>query len=191
MLQAASEETPHIETANLHLRTITEQDCDAFFEIFSDARTLQYWSGSPITDREEAVELVKQEIGIARSKTCINWGIAEPDSNFLIGKFTLFNFHTQNRRAEVGYVLNRRYWGKGHMSEVMQCVLQFAFNDLALHRLEADTDPENIASLALLEKFGFKREGYFRERWYVQDKWLDSVMLGLLGSDYIDSPPAD
>ena len=63
-------------------------------------------------------------------------------------------------------------------------VLDYAFNVLELHRLEADTDPENAASLALLEKFGFRREGLFRERWYINGKWLDSVMLGLLKQDH-------
>jgi ribosomal-protein-alanine N-acetyltransferase len=53
-----------------------------------------------------------------------------------------------------------------------------------LHRIEADTDPENLPSLALLEKFGFEREGFFHERWHVHGKWHDSVMLGLMESRY-------
>jgi ribosomal-protein-alanine N-acetyltransferase len=182
--QASSTETPHLTANGLYLRTITEKDCDAFFEIFSDAQTLEYWSDGPIKKRDEAHELVRQEIKNARSENCINWGIALPDTDFLIGKFTLFNFHAQNRRAEVGYVLNRAHWGKGYMTCVMERVLEFAFTELSLHRLEADTDPHNEASLGLLQKFGFKREGYFRERWYVHEKWLDSVMLGLLKKEY-------
>ena len=184
MLQVTSTETPHLTAGSLNLRTITEQDADAFYEIFSDAPTLKYWSDGPIKERDEAHKLVKQEIKFAQSENCINWGIALPDTNFLIGKFTLFNFHKQNRRAEVGYVLNRAYWGKGYMSKVMTRVLAFAFDELSLHRLEADTDPDNVGSLALLEKFGFQREGYFRERWYVREQWLDSVMLGLLRDEY-------
>jgi RimJ/RimL family protein N-acetyltransferase len=184
VLQASSTDTPHLTADGLRLRTITENDCDAFFEIFSDEQTLEYWSDGPISQREEVQKLVRQEIKNAQAENCINWGIALPDTDFLIGKFTLFNFHQQNRRAEVGYVLNRAHWGKGHMSAVMERVLAFAFDELSLHRLEADTDPHNIASLALLEKFGFQREGYFRERWYVHERWLDSVMLGLLKAEY-------
>ena len=74
------------------------------------------------------------------------------------------------------------------MTEAMNSVLDYAFNDLDFHRLEADTDPDNAASLALLEKFGFQREGYFRERWFVHGKWHDSVMLGLLRSYYETQP---
>ncbi|MFC1797449.1 GNAT family N-acetyltransferase [Pseudomonadota bacterium] len=54
--------------------------------------------------------------------------MALPDSNRLIGKFVLFQFSEQNRRAEVGYILNRRHWGQGYMSEVMSCVLDYAFD---------------------------------------------------------------
>jgi RimJ/RimL family protein N-acetyltransferase len=66
----------------------------------------------------------------------------------------------------------------------MARVLAYAFDTLKLHRIEADTDPENTPSLALLDRFGFTREGVFRDRWYVHGKWHDSVMLGLLLQDY-------
>jgi len=70
------------------------------------------------------------------------------------------------------------------MTEAMSCVLAYAFDELKLRRVEADTDPENIPSLALLEKFGFLREGLFRDRWLVHGKWHNSVMLGCLAKDY-------
>jgi RimJ/RimL family protein N-acetyltransferase len=84
----------------------------------------------------------------------------------------------------VGYILDRRHWNKGYMSEAMARMIDHAFNDLNLNRLEADTDPGNTASLALLERFGFRREGLFRQRWLVHGKWHDSVMLGLLRGDW-------
>ena len=119
----------------------------------------------------------------------MSWGIALPDSNLLIGKICLFQISEQNRRAEIGYLLNRRQWGKGYMTEAMVFVLAYAFEGLGLHRIEADTDPENLPSLALLEKFGFAREGLFHDRWYVHGKWHDSVMLGLLASTYRKNIP--
>jgi RimJ/RimL family protein N-acetyltransferase len=57
-----------------------------------------------------------------------------------------------------------------------------------LHRIEVDTDPDNLASLALLDRFGFTREGYFRDRWRVHGAWHDSVMLALLEDEYRKSP---
>ena len=142
-----------LRTERLHLRPFVLSDSDAFFDIFSDARTLKYWSRKPIRNREEAKALVQQELDWSESEKCFNWGIALPDSNLLIGKITLFQLDEQNRRAEIGYILDRRQWGKGYMTEAITCVLDHAFDVLQLHRIEADTDPENLPSLALLEKF--------------------------------------
>ena len=180
----ASGTPPELRTARLHLRPLNIGDSEAYFDIFSDAETLQYWSGEPINNHSEAESLIRRDLEFSRDGTCINWGVALPDSNRLIGKFILFQFSEQNRRAEVGYILDRRHWGLGYMSEVMECMLDYAFDALELHRLEADTDPDNAASLAILEKYGFQREGLFRQRWYVGGKWLDSVMLGLLKADF-------
>ena len=179
-----STQLTELHTSRLVLRPVTMDDADAYFDIFSDARTMLYWSREPIEEYEEAQELAGQDIEWAKSESCINWGIALPDSNRLVGKINLFQISEQNRRAEIGYLLDRRHWGRGYMSEAMACVLEYAFNTLDLHRIEADTDPDNAPSLALLDRFGFSREGLFRDRWFVHGKWHDSVMLGLLQEDY-------
>jgi ribosomal-protein-alanine N-acetyltransferase len=184
MQQSLTRATPELQTARLRLRPLSMADSEAFLDIFSDVETLQYWSGEPIRELHEAETLIREDLEYSMEGKCIVWGVALPDSNRLIGKFILFQFNEQNRRAEVGYILNRRHWGQGYMTEVMSRVLDYAFDVLKLHRLEADTDPDNTASLAILEKFGFQREGLFRQRWYVSGKWLDSVMLGLLRTDY-------
>ena len=66
------------------------------------------------------------------------------------------------------------------MYQAIGAVIDFAFNNLNLHRIEADVDTENAASIGLLEKHGFQREGLFRDRWRVYDEWQDSVMLALI-----------
>ena len=101
----------------------------------------------------------------------------------MIGKIILFQYHQQNRRAEIGYILNHNYWRRGLMKQALQAVIDFAFTTLELHRIEADVDVDNTASLGLLESLGFEREGLFKERWRVYDEWQDSVMLALLNPD--------
>jgi RimJ/RimL family protein N-acetyltransferase len=179
-----STDVTELHTGRLVLRPVTMADADAYLDIFSDARSMLYWSCEPIERLDEAKELTRQDIEWAELETCINWGMALSDTNRLIGKVNLFQISRQNRRAEIGYILDRRHWGKGYMSEAMARVLAYAFDTLKLHRIEADTDPENTPSLALLDRFGFTREGVFRDRWYVHGKWHDSVMLGLLLQDY-------
>ena len=176
---------PELSTSRLRLRPVRFEDSAAFFDIFSDVETMRYWSGHPIQSFSEAEEQTREEIKWTQTDTCLTWGMTLPDSDQLIGKFTLFQYSQQNQRAEVGYIMNRRYWGNGYMSETMTCCFNYAFETLQLHRLEADTDPENAGSLALLNKFGFQREGFFADRWNVAGEWKDSVMLGLLKPNYV------
>lgn len=63
-------------------------------------------------------------------------------------------------------------------------MLELCFDEFKLHRLEADIDPENEASIGLLKKFGFRQEGLFRERWRLGDEWRDSIMMSLLGATW-------
>jgi len=175
---------PLLTTARLRLRGINETDSDDLYAIYSDVKTLEYWGQDPVQSPAEAWKKIKENMKSVEDGTAVLWGIALRDDNRLIGTCTLFRINRQNKNGEAGYILNRTYWGKGLMTEAMGSVFDYAFNDLDFHRLEADTDPKNIASLALLEKFGFQREGYFRERWFVHGKWHDSVMLGLLRSEW-------
>lgn len=179
-----TEKFVELRTSRLHLRPMAMSDKEAVLNIFSDEQALKYWGKEPIRSIEEAESMVQQELDWVAAGSCMTWALALPDSDQLVGKIVLFQLNEQNQRAEIGYIVDRRYWGQGYMSEAIECVLGFAFDVLELHRIEADTDPENSASLAVLDKFGFSPEGRFRDRWYVHGKWHDSIMLGLLEKDY-------
>ncbi len=180
-----------LRTERLLLRPFSEDDRSAILEIFSDARTMEYWSAEPIGSIAEAEKLLQADIEWAALKTTRAWAIALPDTNRYAGKISLFQIDEQNRRAEIGYLLGRQHWGKGLMTEAMSTVLAYAFNEMGLHRIEVDTDPDNLPSLALLDRFGFSREGYFRDRWRVHGAWHDSVMLALLEDEYRKNSLAD
>ena len=90
-------------------------------------------------------------------------------------------------RAEIGYILGREHWGRGYAAEAQRRVVAHAFDDLGLHRLEADTHPDNAASSRSLERLGFRREGLLRERWEVAGEFSDSVLWGLLASEWRES----
>jgi ribosomal-protein-alanine N-acetyltransferase len=103
----------------------------------------------------------------------------------LIGSVTLFNLDFNHRRAEIGYALGREHWGQGYMNEALQALLAYAFETLDLHRIEADIDPRNIASIKTVERLGFKREGYLRERWQTNGEIQDAFFYGLLRREWV------
>lgn len=66
------------------------------------------------------------------------------------------------------------------MHEALQALFNYAFGVLDKHRIEADVDPRNTASIRTLERLGFQREGYLRERWHVNGEIQDALFYGLL-----------
>ena len=173
-----------LRTESLLLRAMVIEDTAAMYEIYSDEETMRYWACAPLEDLAAAEKFVREDIDWAERGEAINWTITVGDTDRAIGKCILLRYSESNRRAEVGYILHRDFWRKGLMFEAMSAVVDFAFNELGLHRLEADTDPCNAGSLGLLEKLGFQREGLFRDRWQVAGEWQVSIMLGLLSTDW-------
>lgn len=135
--------------------------------------------------QNDARDLLSQIHAFFLEKTLFQWGIASNQSQEIIGTCTLFHLDSANRRAEIGYALAREHWGKGLMQEALTALLDFAFLTLNLNRIEADVDPRNHRSCALLERLGFVKEGLLRERWLVANEIQDSLMLGLLRREWM------
>ena len=173
-----------LDTDDLHLRPLDMSDAEGMYEILADVQSMKYWSNAPVADIEEAKQFLREDLESDAKGNSLCWAVTFKGEDELIGKCIMFNFSPKNYRAEIGYILNRKYWRRGLMRQALEALIDFAFNDLNLHRLEADTDTENTGSMALLENLGFKREGLFRERWYVYDQWADSAMYGLLNPDW-------
>ena len=157
-----------------------EKDAPGVLEIYSHLRALEYFAREPIRNLEEAQQMVADNLAWDGDANARFWAICLAENDRIIGTFTLFHINEANQRAEVGYILNRSFWGQGYASEALRRMIDHCFGELGLARLEADVDPENEGSLKLLERNGFEREGYFRKRWLIRGNWYDSVMFGLI-----------
>lgn len=173
-----------IATRRLLLRPLRGDDAPGMYAIYSDPPTMKYWSARPIAELEDAGRMVADDLQLQQGGSAAFWAIVLPKTGRVIGKFSLFYIDRHNRRAEVGYVINRQFWGRGYGTEVLGAMLETAFDRFELHRLEADIDPDNVASLALLRKYGFREEGRMRERWRLGDEWRDSIIMALLATDW-------
>jgi ribosomal-protein-alanine N-acetyltransferase len=179
------ERLPTIDASRVSLRWISAADTNAFYAIYSHPEVMRYWSTPPLADREAAANLIEKIQEDWKRRVILKWGIALRTDDQLIGSLTLFNLDFNHRRAEIGYALGRDHWGKGYMNEALMAVLKYAFEVLDLHRIEADVDPRNAASIKTLERLGFKREGYLRERWQVNGEIQDAFYYGLLRRDWV------
>jgi [ribosomal protein S5]-alanine N-acetyltransferase len=179
------EHLPKIDANRVSLRWISDADTDAFYAIYSNPEVMRYWSTPPLVDRAAAADLIRKIRKDWHARLILKWGIARRSDDQLIGSLTLFNLDFDHRRAEIGYALGRAYWGQGYMHEALQALLAYAFETLDLHRIEADIDPRNTASIKTVERLGFKREGYLRERWQTNGEIQDAFFYGLLKHEWL------
>lgn len=175
---------PTLDAPRVVLRWMEERDAEALFGIFSDPEVMRYWSSPPMEDLADAQNLLADVRTKLRRKTYYQWGIARREDDRVIGTCTLFHLDLDNRRGEIGYALGREHWGQGYMAEALGALLTLAFQGLGLHRLEADVDPGNTGSIKTLERLGFQKEGYLRERWIVDGRVMDTLLFGLLRREW-------
>lgn len=166
--------------ARVVLRPFVATDREALLRLHGDPKAMRYWSHAPWTELSQADELLARDA--AGAGTGIRLAIEL--EGVVVGSVSLFAWSESNRRAELGYLLDTTWWGRGLAREAVTLVLDHAFDTLGLHRVEADTDPRNTGSIRLLEGLGFRREGLLRERWIVDGEVTDSAIFGLLASEW-------
>ena len=171
---------PVLSTARLRLRPFNQDDAAALFRIFSDAEVVRFWSVGAWTELAQAQTMIAEAMAAYREGGLYRYAIALADTDELIGICNLRGFFEQNRRCELGYALGSAWWGRGYALEALEALLGHAFGALDMNRIEADIDPRNEASSRLLERLGFRQEGYMPERWIVHGEKADTAFYGLL-----------
>jgi RimJ/RimL family protein N-acetyltransferase len=167
-------------TPRLKLRWMDAGDAESHYAVFSDPEVTRYWSSGPWTSIGQSHEHIAATRAAYADGSGMRLGIELRQTGALIGNASLHRFVDASRRCELGYALARAHWGYGYVSEALRALLDYGFTALDLNRVEADIDPRNTASARVLEKLGFRKEGYMPERWIVQGEPADTVYYGLL-----------
>ena len=130
---------------------------------------------------EEAATFIQMVNTNIDKNESIMWAITLKDKpQTLVGNIGFWRIINQHYRAEIGYMLHPDFWNMGIMKEALLAAINFGFNQMKLHSIEAHINPENTASGVLLEKTGFIREAYFKEDFYFRGKFIDSAIYSLL-----------
>lgn len=174
---------PELESERLFFKEYRKEDAASLLYIRSHPKVSKYMDSEILKTVEDSEKRIHNMQQVFKEQNGITWAIRDKETNTLIGDFGVWKLDRQNSRGEIGYVLNPNYWGKGYMKESMIILINFAFNMLNLHSLEANVNPKNENSKKALLKFNFKQEAYFRENYYFDGKFLDSEIYSLLESD--------
>ena len=160
------------------LRSLTDDDMMILYRWINDPELIRFTNNyRPISEAEQRVWFQS----LSERKDQIILGIEARKERKLIGTCGLYSIEQLNRKAEVRIKIGDiSYWGRGYGKEAMTLLLDFAFSDLNLRRLWLKVLPTNISALKLYKKVGFEEEGTLREDLYIQGKYHDLIVMGLL-----------
>ena len=108
-----------------------------------------------------------------RAGSFFDFAVVERESGRMIGTCGFTRFDFANNAAEIGYVLHPEYWNRGLASEAVRTILQYGFETLGLHRIEARYMKDNLASRRVMEKCGMHFEGIQRGLMLIKDRYED------------------
>jgi len=169
----------------LYLRQVNHNDAPEYFEYMQDEEVVRYVPEECIPRNMTRVkEEIEYNIDLFRYRRSIYWIIARKDNDKLLGSCGFNYWNRDHCRGEISYDLGKKHWGKGIMSRTIKSVLGFAFTQMELHRIEATVTPTNQASLKVLKKSGFKKEGILREQKLLHGKFEDAIIMSLLQKEY-------
>ncbi|MBL0341097.1 MAG: GNAT family N-acetyltransferase [Bacteroidetes bacterium] len=139
------------------------------------------------TGEEVAYERERFKQGVTMAgRSFLYFHLMELSTKIVVGWGGYHTIFTQHKRAELGYVLNEdQFKGKGYMKEALPHIIQYGFESMKLHRIEALIEPNNIPSLKLINRFGFTKEGTLRDHYMKNNKLEDSVLFSLLPYEYL------
>ena len=162
-----------LRTARLLIRRARPNDLDALFTVLSHPRATRYWSTPPHADREQTRAWMADmlEPGPGREDF-----VVEMDGR-VIGKAGFWKL------PEDGYILHPDHWGQGFAGEAVGAAIDHVFATRDLDDLTADVDPDNAASIRLLERLGFVKTGFAERTWNIGGEWKNSLYYGLSRAD--------
>ncbi|TPW00924.1 MAG: acetyltransferase [bacterium] len=162
-----------IRTPRLILRSARSDDLDGLHAVLSDPRATRWWSTPPHETLEQTREWLDAMIANGPDHPDF---VVELDGR-VIGKAGFW------RLPDVGYILHPDCWGHGLASEAVGAAIDHVFRTCALETLTADVDPDNAASIRLLERLGFVRTGFAERTWNIGGVWKDSLYYALSRAD--------
>ncbi|NEX59792.1 GNAT family N-acetyltransferase [Noviherbaspirillum galbum] len=175
---------PILRSPRLRLRALTPADGPALFAIHSDAEWMRWYGVDPLVDEAQGQQLAELFAGWFTAGTGYRWALERKEDKRLIGTCGLFRWNKSWHNCVTGYEIARDCQGQGYMREALEVILDFGFNMMMVHRIQAETHPDNLASIALLERLGFRFEGMHREQAFWGGRFYDLNCFSLLEQEW-------
>lgn len=174
-----------LQTARLRLRRFAAADLPAFvaYRNHPDVARYQSWDGFT---SEQAISFLEEQQALEPGSPgrWFQFAIELKQDGRLIGDCALHVNSADQRLGEIGFTLAPDFQGQGYATEAAGRVLQYAFEQLGLHRISAITDCRNTAANALLQRLGMRQEAHFRQHAWFKGAWCDEFLHAILKSEW-------
>jgi RimJ/RimL family protein N-acetyltransferase len=176
-----------LSTERLQLRAFVEGDWQAMHAMLSDPEVIRYIPAGSASEEETREHVQALIVGHKDHPPRYNFAVVLRSEDAFIGMcfLSIGSRAGEPRQADLGYLLDRRYWGQGYATEATRAVLDFGFRKLDLHRVYATCRPANVASSRVLEKLGMRREAHFRQHRHIKGAWHDSYLYAILDHEWV------
>ena len=177
-----------LRTERLLLRDFELDDWPALYDVESRAEVAQYQSFAPRTVAESrayvagACEEAKRD-----SRETYDLAVILVSEDRLIGRCGMGLTDPNRGEGMLWYTIHPSFWGRGYATEAARGVIDFGFRELRLHRIWADCDPANVASIRVLQNLGMRQEGHLRENAWIKGAWVDSLIYAILDREWAAS----
>jgi ribosomal-protein-alanine N-acetyltransferase len=167
--------------STLYIRSPETADCDEFIRLNRASIRLYRGLVSPITTPRRFADYLKR----CRQPDFEGFFICRKEDRAIVGSINVSQiFRGGFKSAYLGYQIGVPFAGKGYMTEALELTLRYSFDQVKLHRLEANIQSENTASIALVKRAGFTKEGYSRRYLKIGGRWRDHERWAILAEDW-------
>lgn len=173
-----------LDTPRLTLRPVAAADLPDLLEVNGDPQVTRFLPYATWQSLQDGQAWFERMAALGASGTGRQLVVVRRVDAKVIGTLLLFKFDDGSKRVELGYVLGRSHWGQGLMREAVVAACSHAFAGLGIRRIEAEVNPDNLASCALLASVGFVLEGTLRKRWMAKGVAYDTRIYGCLAEDW-------
>jgi RimJ/RimL family protein N-acetyltransferase len=170
----------------LRLRTLTDADVEALAAYRSLPDVCRYVPFEPM-DEDAIRERVRDEWSrrtLEDGGDVLQLGVELDATGELIGDLMLFGVTSEHRSGEIGYVFHPAHAGHGYATEAAHRLLHVAFDDLALHRVTARVDAENLPSARVATRLGMRQEAHLVENEWFKGRWADELDFAILEREW-------
>ena len=184
MLQLNFSPFPILESERLRFRKLTNEDALEILALRGNRETMKFIPRPLVTDIEGALALIKMINDKIDENLDINWTVTEIGSDKCIGIMGFYRTQPEHFRTELGYMITPEHWEKGYTTEAVRTLLFYAFETLRFHSVEAVIDERHTVSERVLLKNGFVKEAHFKENFYYNGEFTDTIIYSLLKRNF-------